>query len=119
MKKLLTSLTIFLALIFLPLVSSAQTGKELQAGIQGWEMLQRGGIPDVSNAMALGRLSGLVKAVSFYSPITNKACPPASYTAKQGTAVTVQWLKEHPEKWGENDVQLVSHAFAEAWPCPG
>lgn len=109
---------IFLTLILLPLGSHAQTGNELQAGVQGWEVLQRGGIPDVSTAIALGRLSGLVRAVSVYSPMINTACPPASYTAKQGTKVTVQWLKEHPERWAEDDVQLVSHAFKDAWPCP-
>ena len=108
---------IFLAVLFLPLGSHAQTGNELQAGIQGWETLQRGAIPNVSNAIALGRLTGLVRATSVYSPRLNTACPPAAYTAKEGTAVTVKWLKDNPEKWGEDDVQLVSHAFKDTWPC--
>ena len=124
MKKLQGSMTmklttaIFLALMIPAMGAQAQTGNELRAGIQGWEILQRGEIPDVSTAMALGRLSGLVRATSVYSPIIKTACPPASYTAKQGTAVTVKWLKEHSEKWGEDDVQLVSHAFKDTWPCP-
>ena len=80
---------IFLALMLLPLNVKAQTGNNLQAGIQGWEILERGGIPDVSTAIALGRLTGLVRAVSVYSPIIKTACPPASYTSKQGIAVTV------------------------------
>ena len=117
LRKLMFSVTIFSALIA-PTVTYALTAGELKEWGDANDRIQRhvGSLPE-DEMPSLAFLS-YVTAVVDHAVSSLLVCFPATYSGGQLSAVTYNYLRQHPEKWSDRANLVVLLAFQEAFPCP-
>jgi len=71
---------------------------------------------DVDVAYSVGAFRGFVMGVAL-SRLNSSFCPSQNFSDAQIYAVVAQYVRIHPEKWGEEPVDLVNMALGEAFPC--
>lgn len=107
-----------LALMLLCQGAVAATGNQLMDGVRANEKIDQGQVPEYSEAVAWGYLTGMLRATSTIMTETGGICPAGSVTKGQLMDITTQWLNRHPNKLNEPDYILIALALTEAFPCP-